>query len=47
MINKLNRDSITHIATSSTLQSLASFVKEVLENALDAKASTLMVCFFE
>ncbi|CAD8098578.1 unnamed protein product [Paramecium primaurelia] len=46
MIKQLNQESILHISTSSTLQSLASFVKELIENSIDAQSTQIIVNFF-
>jgi DNA mismatch repair ATPase MutL len=47
MIKALSESAIAHISTSVALQTLSSFVKELVENAIDAGSTLIVVTFYD
>ncbi|KAM3146755.1 hypothetical protein pb186bvf_001285 [Paramecium bursaria] len=46
MIQRLSSESIQDIQTACTIQNLQSFVKEIVENSIDAKSTQIVVIFY-
>ena len=47
MIKPLSETAISQIATSVALQTLSSFVKELIENSIDAGSTLIVITFYE